>query len=1143
MKIVADLHIHSHYSRATSKNLTFEHLTRWAQLKGVTIVGTGDISHPGWLAEMREKLEPAEEGLYRLKSEHMRLAQQGVPASCVAPVRFILSGEISNIYKKAGRDGRSATRKVHNVVFAPDLETVERLQTRLERIGNIRSDGRPILGLDSRDLFETVLEVDARCQLIPAHIWTPWFSALGSKSGFDSIEECYGDLTDRILAVETGLSSDPPMNWRVSSLDRFALVSSSDAHSPEKLAREATIFDTALSYSALFDALAAHDPQTFLGTIEFFPEEGKYHLDGHRACGIVWEPQTSLAHGNLCSVCGKEVTVGVLHRVEELADRPVGYKPANPSPYASLIPLSEVVGEALGVGPGSNRVEAEVARLLERVGPELVVLRDAPLEQIARVAGERLAEGIGRMRRGEVNAQGGCDGEYGVIRLFTAATGATVAPEAQFDLFALAEPDEPAVVSPTKITLSTDEPESVHAVREAPPEYEAPSLSFFDLDAELEPELRAAQPNAFALPAAALLGGLNAAQQEAVRCIDRSLIISAGPGAGKTRTLTHRIAYLVLERHVAPESILAITFTNKAAEEMTERLSALLGTQAKGVTVGTFHAFAASLLRKHGAAIGIDPDFTICAEEDRATLLRLAAPTLSQGDARDALAAISDAKNQLRGPADCDEPLRERYQAYEDALAASHALDFDDLIFRSVALLESCDGIRETAQARYRWISVDEYQDVNAAQVRLLDLLAGRGANLCVIGDPDQAIYGFRGADRSHFLAFRQRHPEAVALTLSENYRSTQIILDAAAQVLAPGAETASTAMRALAEFAEQVKLYVYQAPTDRAEAESVVHDIEQMVGGTSYFSLDSGRATGEMPAARSFSDFAVLYRLSAQSRLLIEAFDRSGIPYQTTGQAPLQADAAVRAVLAHLWLTRNPRSRLHLIAALSDGRPPLGVDVVDRVLTRLPDGATGSAALAIALRQEAVTTLARRERLLRLAELHESLAARQPVTRMIERINQVMLRDAEKIAQLARIAGPFGDRLDDFLIHIALRHETDAYDPRADRVTLMTLHAAKGLEFPVVFIVGCEEGLLPYIRKDEAPDIDEERRLFYVGMTRARERLALRSARKRLLYGLTVENPPSRFVADIEDALKAFKQTEARRKEPKAEPGQMTLF
>ena len=337
MKLVADLHIHSHFSRATSANLTFEHLTRWAQLKGIQVVGTGDIAHPGWLAEMREKLAPAEDGLYRLRADLAAAVERDVPPACHAPVRFILGGEISNIYKRGDR-----TRKVHNIVFAPFFDAVEQLQARLERIGNIRSDGRPILGLDSCDLLEIVLETDPRCHLIPAHIWTPWFSLLGSKSGFDSVEECFADLTPHIFALETGLSSDPPMNWRVSSLDRYTLVSNSDAHSPEKLGREANLFDCELAYGAMFDALHGRDEASsdkpgfskkpglseegarrnaspLRGTIEFFPEEGKYHFDGHRACNIVWDPSATRAHGGLCPLCGKPVTVGVMHRVEALA--------------------------------------------------------------------------------------------------------------------------------------------------------------------------------------------------------------------------------------------------------------------------------------------------------------------------------------------------------------------------------------------------------------------------------------------------------------------------------------------------------------------------------------------------------------------------------------------------------------------------------------------------------------------------------------------------------------------------------------------------------------------------------------------------------------------------------------------------------
>ena len=427
MRLIADLHIHSHFSRATSPNLTFEHLTRWAQLKGIHIVGTGDIAHPGWLAEMREKLVPAEEGLFRLRDDLAAAVQREVPPACHAPVRFLLGGEISNIYKRGGQ-----TRKVHNVVFAPSFEAVERLQARLERIGNIRSDGRPILGLDSRDLLEIVLDTDPACHLIPAHIWTPWFSLLGSKSGFDSVAECFADLTPHIFALETGLSSDPPMNWRVSGLDRYTLVSNSDAHSPEKLGREATLFECELAYGALFDALqpgASPRPhgeaasslawgEGYLGTVEFFPEEGKYHFDGHRACGIVWDPPTTRAHNEICPVCGKPVTVGVMHRVEALADRPEGFRPAGPRPFYSLIPLPELLGEVYGVGASSKQVQAEYFKLLVGLGAELDILRETPLDDITKVGGERLAEGIGRMRRGEVIAQPGYDGEFGVIRVF-----------------------------------------------------------------------------------------------------------------------------------------------------------------------------------------------------------------------------------------------------------------------------------------------------------------------------------------------------------------------------------------------------------------------------------------------------------------------------------------------------------------------------------------------------------------------------------------------------------------------------------------------------------------------------------------------------------------------------------------------------
>ena len=406
--MIGDLHIHSRFSMATSKEGTPENLDFWARKKGVSLIGTGDFTHPVWRKELRERLVPEENGLYRLREEYVKEESRKFQGE---GTRFVVSGEISSIYKKNGK-----TRKVHNVILLPSLEAADTMAQRLEKIGNIHSDGRPILGLDSHDLLEMMLDVCPDGILIPAHIWTPHFSVLGAKSGFDSVEECFEELTPYVHALETGLSSDPAMNWRISKLDRYQLVSNSDAHSPSKLGREANLLDIECSYEGLYQAIQTG--KGLEGTVEFFPEEGKYHFDGHRKCGVSLSPVEAERLGGICPVCGKKLTMGVDHRVEQLADREEGFVKKDGKKYESLVPLPEVVAACMGYSTASKKVQGCFEQMMQTLGTEFDILRNVPAEDIKSCAGERIAEGIENVRTGNVKRIPGYDGEYGKIQLF-----------------------------------------------------------------------------------------------------------------------------------------------------------------------------------------------------------------------------------------------------------------------------------------------------------------------------------------------------------------------------------------------------------------------------------------------------------------------------------------------------------------------------------------------------------------------------------------------------------------------------------------------------------------------------------------------------------------------------------------------------
>ncbi|MFQ5548170.1 MAG: UvrD-helicase domain-containing protein [Woeseia sp.] len=1050
MRFYADLHVHSKYSRATSKNCDLENLAFWGRKKGISVIGTGDFTHPAWFGEIKDKLVPAEPGLFRLRNETDRELVGTLPSSCRSATRFMLSVEISTIYKKGEK-----TRKIHHLIYAPTIEQAERINGKLASIGNIRSDGRPILGLDSRHLLEIVLEAGEDCYLVPAHIWTPWFAVLGSRSGFDSIGACYRDLAEHIFAVETGLSSDPEMNWRVSDLDRYRLVSNSDAHSPPKLGREACVFDTDLDYFAMRRALETGEG--YGGTVEFFPEEGKYHMDGHRKCGVRLSPGESRAHDGLCPVCGKPLTLGVLYRVEQLADRADKSKPEDTDAFVSLVPLPEVIAETEQVGAASKTVAREYESLLTRLGSELGILNDIPLEEIRSSAPSSLIpEAIARMREGCVIREPGYDGEYGRIRLFQeqelrrgGVTGSLFAEEDKSDAAKesvgedFGDTDEatetlPGVVADTLVA---------HPVVESVSSFERSNLAGVDLDPD---------------------------QRRALEIIRGPLLITAGPGSGKTRVLTHRIAHLITECGVAPGQCLAITFTRRAAEEMRERLETLLPGRSEGVPVMTFHSLGLRMLEENRVGAGLPRGFRVSSDAERRALLinRL---KLSVRKATMAIREVSRLKRQrLSAPADID--LLEACSLLEREREIHGVLDYDDLMILPLELFEKDPGLTATYRQRYAWVSVDEYQDIDELQYALLRQLVPEDGNLCAIGDPDQAIYAFRGADVEFFLRFEHDFPGAERIQLGRNYRSGRSIVSAATQMIEPATLVEDRQVRALLE--DTGKVVIHRAATDKAEAESVVHHIEQLIGGLSFYSIDTGRSDGTPEQDYTFADFAVLYRTEAQADVLEEAFLRSGIPFQRHGHRCLSDLPTVRNLLDSMTAMRE------------------------------------------------VSTVTER---LREAQAHIRVSDDKGAD---DAFDAVMER-------LRILAERCDNRWQQFLSEIHLASDIDVWDERADRCSLLTLHAAKGLEFRVVFVIGCEDGVLPLKWKGEISEAElaEERRLFYVGMTRARDRLFLMHAARRRWQGRVREYQASPFLRDIEDDLLEMTRRAAARKRAEKSP------
>ncbi|MBR5109456.1 MAG: UvrD-helicase domain-containing protein [Clostridia bacterium] len=1006
--MIADLHIHSKYSRATSSEGDAPHLHLWAKYKGIDLIGTGDFTHPKWREELKEMLIPDGSGLYRLKETYALPC--GIPDT--REPRFIVTGEISTIYK---RDGK--TRKVHHVIVLPGLEEAEKLSHRLEAIGNLHSDGRPILGLDSRDLLEIVLESCPEAVYIPAHIWTPHFSLFGAFSGFDSIEECYGDLSPHIHALETGLSSDPPMNRRLSALDGHLLVSNSDAHSPQKLGREANLLSCGLNYADLKKALETGEG--FEGTIEFFPEEGKYHLDGHRDCKCRLEPEETAMHGGLCPVCGKKITIGVLNRVEALADRSA--PGVLEKPFESLIPLPELVGETLGVSFASKKAQAFYFELLQELGPEFGILREKTPDEIERAGGFLLSEAVRRLRAGQVIRQGGYDGEYGVISVFQPGEKETLLGQTSL----LGVQSAPAAKKKTG-SIAGKEKKTVSQT--------ASKQKFMP----------------------------NPEQEEAIRAQAETVAVIAGPGTGKTGTMVNRIAWLIEDRHVSPREITAVTFTRQAAAEMAERLEKRLGKKAcRGLTVGTFHQICLSLLDKKPLVS------EKTAKEILDGILRDRNETLPP-DA--ALRMISSVKNGLTVPG-IPAGLLEQYQ---ERLNGLNLRDLDDVLTEALA-------VPVRGKTMFRYLLVDEYQDINPAQQALVRYWSSEN-QLFVIGDPDQSIYGFRGANAACFEALSSFRPHIQTIRLKQNYRSSPEIIACAGRAISknPGG---NRELQATLPEGEPVRLAI--APDEQTEYIWIAKEIARLAGGLGMTEARKGER-----ARYAFSEIAVLCRTHRQLEQMEKCLNHDSIPCVVSGRG------------AYLESEKN-QALLGFFAALLDPTDESSLRLALKGLWRCPEG----------LAQRACASLP----LLRTGQLKafaDGLSAYDALSPFVDAVKEFLPKAAkesprslmEKLKQETGTLGReteqmlntavFYDTIPDFLEAVRLGEEGDirrlSGGVSSGAVRLMTLHAAKGLEFPAVFLAGLEEGRFPLVRPQEETDTEEERRLFFVGMTRAQHSLTL---------------------------------------------------
>ncbi|KJJ85730.1 UvrD/REP helicase [Candidatus Omnitrophus magneticus] len=1100
MKFICDFHIHSRYSRATSSAVTPVNLAIWAAIKGVKVIGTGDFTHPAWLKELKESLIPAEEGLFKLNKEKISPPFENKFSLNPYDVRFLLTAEISNIYKKNGK-----TRKIHSVILAPSFEIAEKINASLlKRKANLVSDGRPIIGMDTKDLLDVSLNASPEILFVPAHIWTPWFSILGKESGFDSVEECFEDLAGHIYALETGLSADPPMIWMCSSLDKYTLLSNSDAHSLEKIGRNANIFDTVFSYSAIAGAIKigtrAENPK-FLGTIDLFPQEGKYHYAGHRKCGVSWDPVETLRHVGVCDICGNKITMGVMNRVLELADREDIEKIADRKSLHYIIPLAEILSEITGIGQTSKKVTELYNSAIQTIGSEFDILLNKSFDEIKKFGGEMLAEAVRRVRQGEVYIKEGFDGEYGIIKVFgekeskslignkTLFGGAGDMGKSgecprhkliNFDLKEYRKLDENKKLAENNSLFEDVKPDN---------KYSGSSSKNISRENFLSPKnIDLIEKEKFD----SLLYRLNDEQKIITGDFLGPSLILAGPGTGKTRVLTFKIARLIKEYGINPSNILALTFTNKAAKEIEERLIYILSEGSLAgyprLNIHTFHSFGLKIIEENigrmerAGRAGFSKDFFIINENEKIKILETLGVAKQKTD--EFLKYVTRVKNLSVKEDAASEDLKIIFKRYQETLIKINALDFDDLLYEPLNIFSLYPEILEHYRLKYKWLLIDEYQDVNTAQYNFVrQLMPDVSSNISVIGDPNQAIYGFRGADVKFIKKFKEDFPSAKTYHLSISYRCTDNILRAGENIIRSKKNEESITLKALSKG---LKINVASYGTYKEEAEYIARTIENMIGGLRFFSMDSGISKGiRADGIKSLSDFAVLVRFKEEMNVIEKAFKDHAIPYEIIGDKALASEKIIKDIAGIIKSARKGNYELFKRA--------LAPEKILNYFSIMNEN-----------------NISLKDKIIKIADDYFSRAEE--------------LKDNMYFAKMLDIAGDYENDIEGFLRFLATGMAVDAYEYGVEKVSIMTMHSAKGLEFECVFIPALEDGLIPYsIFENKKTDIDEEKRLFYVAVTRAKKSLFLSRAGIRYVFGKEYRFDESPFLKKIEKDIIEF--------------------